>query len=197
MNKKNYFSNDKSNYKKNNKNSEIDFLHSKNNNSNLDNLNDKDILIKTNLNKNQNQNNNITINRTIISIHKRMQQKKNHNESTKLILEKNKKNYITNNKFKFFSPDESKIKKKPLKNKQSKGQINNLSISSIIVKTNKNKEISNSTLNINNYKNNESIKGYMSARNNENNNDIRKSMVGNKENNRNIILSYKQKQIRK
>ena len=199
MNKKNYFSNDKSNYKKNNinKNSEIDFLHSKNNNSNLDNLNDKDILIKANLNKNQNQNNNITINRTIISIHKRMQQKKNHNESTKLILEKNKKNYITNNKFKFFSPDESKIKKKPLKNKQSKGQINNLSISSIIVKTNKNKEISNSTLNINNYKNNESIKGYMSARNNENNNEIRKSMAGNKENNKNIILSYKQKQIRK
>ena len=49
-----------------------------NNNSNLDNLNDKDILIKANLNKNQNQNNNITINRTIISIHKRMQQKKLH-----------------------------------------------------------------------------------------------------------------------
>ena len=59
------------------------------------------------------------------------------------------------------------------------------------------KDICLLTLNINNYKNNESIKGYMSARNNENNNDIRKSMAGNKENNRNIILSYKQKQIRK
>ena len=210
LNKKNYFSNDINyNKKKNmNRNSEINLPHSKNKNSSFDNLDEKEILIKTvNQNKDQirsqnnNNNNNMTLNRTIISINKKMQQKKmNHIESTKLISEKNKKDYINNNKLNFFTPiDDNKFKNKNLiKGKQSQGQTSNLSISSIVIKANK-KDISNSSVNINNCqsKDNDETKGFISARNNYENhhNDNRKSMTfkTNDDNKKNIIISYKQK----
>ena len=191
-----------------NRNSEINLPHSKNKNSSFDNLDEKEILIKTvNQNKDQirsqnnNNNNNMTLNRTIISINKKMQQKKmNHIESTKLISEKNKKDYINNNKLNFFTPiDDNKFKNKNLiKGKQSQGQTSNLSISSIVIKANK-KDISNSSVNINNCqsKDNDETKGFISARNNYENhhNDNRKSMTfkTNDDNKKNIIISYKQK----
>jgi hypothetical protein len=105
----------------------------------------------------------------------------------------------------FFSPHESKSKiNKNIKIKQSDFLTNNLSISSIIIKNNKKKDISNSCLNINNFinKEKENTIGFLSARNNDNINNInnininRKSMIDKDQdqNNKNIIFSYTQKQ---
>ena len=171
-----------------NRNSEITLPDSKNKNTSFDNLQEKDILIGSVSVNNNNNNNKIILNNK-----KCAQKKLSHNESTKLMIQKNK----NNNKMYFFSPNETKSKiNKNLKNNQSKFQTNNLSISSIIIRNNKKKEISNSSLNINNYlnKENEYTRGYISVRNNDNNN--RKSLIdkGQKQNNKNIIFSYKQKQ---
>ena len=171
-----------------NRNSEITLPDSKNKNTSFDNLQEKDILIGSVSVNNNNNNNKIILNNK-----KCAQKKLSHNESTKLMIQKNK----NNNKMYFFSPNETKSKiNKNLKNNQSKFQTNNLSISSIIIRNNKKKEISNSSLNINNFlnKENEYTRGYISVRNNDNNN--RKSLIdkGQKQNNKNIIFSYKQKQ---
>ena len=210
VSKKNFFSNEKANKEYAikcdlNRNSDINLTNLKNKNSSFDNLDEKDILIKTvNHNKFPSKNN-IMINNTINSLNKKMEQKKiGHIDSTKLIYQKNKNNYITNNKMNFFSPDETKLKvKNNTKIKQYKFPTNNLSVSSNAIKSNKNKDTLNSTANINNLKNkeDEKNKGFISARNNENIYDFRKSTgVGVRpyeKNNKNLIFSYRQKQKNK
>ena len=194
--KKNFLSNDISNIKIN-RNSEINLPNSKNNNASFDNLKGKDILIKT-INPNKNQiKNNFGLNKTINTINKKMENRKiNHNESTKIIFQKHNNNYGTNNKMNFLSPDESKLKNKKHILKQPKYQTNNLSVSSIGIKSNKIKGASNSTLNVNDIKKKEEeIKGYITVRNKEFINDNCKDMFGKfkEPHNKNIIFSYKQK----
>ena len=96
----------------------------------------------------------------------------------------------------FLSPDESKLKNKKHIIKQPKYQTNNLSVSSIGIKSNKIKAASNSTLNVNDVKKKEDeIKGYITVRNKEFTNDNCKVMFGKykEPHNKNIIFSYKQK----
>ena len=140
------------------------------------------------------------INNTINSLNKKLEQKKGHIDSTKLIYQKNKNNYVTN-QMNFFSPDEAKLRTK--NNEKMKLYIyptNNLSVSSNAIKNNKNKDTLNNTANINYLKNKEDdeIKGFISAKNNENIYDFHKSAgLGGKpyeQNNKNLIFSYKQKQ---
>ena len=146
-----------------------------------------DVLIDTiNLRKSKNKTSHV-LNKShnfIINNHKN----KKVSENKKINLNQKGKNYVFSNKYKLFANTDRYNNK----NQNNNFNTNNLSISTISVINNKNKEISNTNISINNFKKLYKGSNMKNNKTNIKNNKItkRNKMIGN---NNQIILSYKQK----